>query len=165
MNQKILITIGSLAAMGAGYSIYANVQQGKKDELSSLLLREIRKVIEPSSSGLMAENAFSIHYQDEVLKKVAGKVFLLSKSAAFKMAQEIHQAFGAWWQGGDDENKLYGIFRKLRDKVQVSQVASAYYELHKVNLIDKLYDKLENKEVTILLGIVKKLPPYKRQSV
>ncbi len=162
MNRRVLIAIGGFAALGAGYSIYANVRQGRKDKLASALISEIKKAILPSSSGLVAENAFDINYSDEVLKRIPGQVFVLSSSVASKMASEIHDAFGAWWQGGDDEDKLYGIFRRLKDKVQVSQVARAYYSHHKINLIDKLYDKLTNKEVGKILSIVKGLPAYRK---
>lgn len=162
MNRNVMIAIGSLAAIGAGATMYINVKQGRKDELAHALIREVKKVLQPSSAGLMAENAFGIHYAEETLGRVQGKILMLKEAVTNGMAQEIHNSFGGWWQGGDDEDRLYGIFRKLKDKVQVSQVAKAYYNKYRVNLIDKLYDKLTDKEVGIILDIVGQLPNYRR---
>ncbi len=162
MNQKTLIVIGSVAALGAAYSIYAKVQQGRKDQLASALIRAIQKAIEPASSALAAEDAFDIHYTDQVLKKIPGQLYLLSLSETTKLANQIHSSFGSFWSGGDDEDQLYGIFRKLKDKVQVSQVAKAYYTRYKINLIDKLHDQLNNREVDVILGIVQELADYRK---
>lgn len=163
-NRNLLIVIGSLAALGAGASLYANVRQKGKDRKAAAILKEVRKLISPASSGLQAETAFSLDYKEQVLSRISGKVIVLSTSMATRKATSIHNAFAGWWQGGDDEDAIYGVFRSLKDKVQVSQVATAYYDRYRVNLIDKLYDKLTESEVKIILDIIKKLPAYRKST-
>ena len=159
-NQGLKITGGIVGLLLVG-SVYGNVRRRKRDKVASELLREVSKIVKPTTEGLLSENAFDIHFVDEVLKKVKGKVLTLNKNAASKFADRIHNAWGAWYEGGDDETKVYGVFRELKDKVQVSQVAKAYQEAYAENLIDKLNDRFGDSEVKTVLDIIKPLPTYR----
>ncbi len=150
-------TVGFLLSI----SIYVHFRRKQKDKLAAELLREISKLVKPATSGLLAENAFDINFADEVLKRISGKVLVLKQDALVKYAERIHDAWGAWYQGGDDENKVYAVFRELRDKVAVSHVAGAYQKAYRENLIDVLNDRLDSDEINIVLGIVKGLPTYR----
>lgn len=163
MNRNMLKIAGGVAGVGLGLSVYMTWNKKRKDKLASQILRELSKLIKPATSGLLSESAFDIHYKDEVLKKVNGRVLTIRADTASKYAEQIHSAWAAWWRGGDDESKVYAVFRKLRDKVQVSQVAKAYQASFKINLIDKLYERLDEKEIRKVLTIVKKLPGYRTQ--
>lgn len=161
-NQQLVMKI-ALPVVGlilAG-SIYGNVRRKRKDNIASELLREVTRIIKPATSGILSEDAFDIHYVDQVLSKVRATVLKLKTSVASKLAKRIHSAWGAWYQGGDDEDKVYGVFRELKDKVQVSQVAKAYQQLYKKNLIDKLNERFTKSEVKKVLDIVKPLPSYR----
>ncbi len=162
-NRNTLVVIGSLAAMGAAYTTYASYKGRHQDRLAAALLKELRKKFNPGIYGLSAEAAFDLDYKDRVLRKVSGQVAILSSDEALKKAQSIHSSFAHWLRGGDDEDRIYGVFRSLDDKVQVSQVAQAYYRKYHVNLIDKLEDKLTEEEINIILEIVKNLNPYTRK--
>lgn len=142
-------------------TVYGNVRRKRRDKIASELLRELTKVVKPATAGLVGEDAFDIYYIDEVLKKVKGRVLTIKRSAAIKYAERIHDAWGAWYEGGDDEAKVYGVFRELKDKVQVSQVAKAYQDAYGDNLIDKLNDRFGDSEVKTVLDIVKPLPSYR----
>ena len=159
-NQGLKITGGIVSLLLVG-AVYGNVRRRKRDKVASELLREVSKIVKPTTEGLLSENAFDIHFVDEVLKKVKGKVLTLNKNAASKFADRIHNAWGAWYEGGDDETKVYGVFRELKDKVQVSQVAKAYQEAYAENLIDKLNDRFGDSEVKTVLDIIKPLPTYR----
>lgn len=161
MNRSILKIAGGVAGIGLGASVYFVWSKKRKDKLTSELLRELFKLIKPSTTGLLSESAFDIHFKDEVLKKVNGRVLTIRPETASKYADQINAAWAGWWKGGDDENKVYAVLRKLKDKVQVSQVAKAYQASFKVNLIDKLYERLDESEIRKVLGIVKKLPGYR----
>ena len=156
--MKIALPVIGLVLTGA---LYGSVRRKRKDAIASQLLREVTRIVKPATSGLLSEDGFDVHYADKVLSKVSGRVITLKTSAASKLAQRIHGAWGAWYQGGDDEDKIYGVFRQLKDKVQVSQVAGAYQELYKKNLIDKLHDRFTKSEVQKVLDIVKPLPSYR----
>ncbi len=163
MKRNLLKIGGGVAIVGLGASIYMVWNKRHKDKLAAEILRELSKLIKPSTSGLLSESAFDIHYKDEVLKKVNGRVLTIRADTASKYADQIHAAWAGWWKGGDDENKVYAVLRKLKDKVQVSQVAKAYQASFKVNLIDKLYERLDEKEVKKVLTIVRNLPGYRTQ--
>lgn len=161
-NQRLTLKIAfPLVGFFLTVSLYGHLRRKRKDAIASELLHEVTKLIKPATAGLLSEDAFDIHYADKVLSKVGGKVLQLKTSAASKFAQRIHSAWGAWYQGGDDEDKIYGVFRELKDKVQVAQVAAAYQQLYKENLIDKLHNKFTGSEVKKVLDIVKPLPSFR----
>ncbi len=160
MNTNSLkITGGCVGVLLMG-TLYGHIRKRRKDNLASQLFGEISKIINPATKGLVAENAFDIHYLDKVLSSVSGKVLTLKPAVASRFATRIHNAWGAWYQGGDDEAKVYAVFRELQDKVQVSQVAQAYQKRYGENLIDKLHDRFTSTEVKKVLDIVKPLPAY-----
>lgn len=161
MNKVGLKIAGGVVGVLLVGTVYGNIRRKRKDKIASELLRELSKVVKPATAGLLGEDAFDIHYVDEVLKKVKGKVLTIKRSAATKYAERIHDAWGAWYEGGDDETKVYGVFRELKDKVQVSQVAKSYQDTYNENLIDKLNDRFSDSEVKTVLDIVNPLPAYR----
>lgn len=158
MNRRAIRTIGVITGVSLGASIYTNLNKKRKDKLARDLMREIAKVIQPTTVGLLSEQAFDIHFTDAVISQVSGKVITLKPEAAVNSAKEIRSAW-SWF--GDDELKVYGVFRNLKDKVQVSQVAKAYQSTYMENLIDKLHEKLDKKEIEKVLDIVRALPTYR----
>lgn len=138
-----------------------SIRKRSRDMRTGKLLSAIVAQIQPVSNGLGAQNAFDIHYLNKVLQAVNKQVLVLKTSSALGYANQIHNAWGAWYQGGDDEDKVYAVFRKLKDKVQVSQVAKAYQETYSKNLIDTLKDRFDKDEITIVLNIIKALPNYR----
>lgn len=163
LKQKLCIA-GGLTASLLGAVIYFNLKRKGQDKKAGTFLRKLSEIIKPETAGLLSEQAFDIHYTDELLKRVTGSVIKLKTSAANDLATVIHSAFQPWYYGGDDENKIYGVFRKLKDKVQVSQVAAAYEQVHGVNLLDKFNERLGGDEIAIILNIVKALPSHRRTS-
>ena len=158
MSKKIWIIGGVTVGAGLLGLYLFNRNEMKKNTLAAKLTRAVSEHIEPATAGILSEHAFDIHLKAKVLEKVKGKIIVLKPDAALKYAQDIH---GAWGWFNDDENVVYGVFRKLRDKVQVSQVANAYQTTYKENLIDVLYDKLAETEIKKVLAIVKPLPSYR----
>ena len=160
-KKNLLITGGVITAAGCIVSIYFGQRRKKRDKLAAELIKEITKQLKPSTSGLLSENAFDVNYKDEVVRSTGRQILTLKNEVANDYANQINSAWRSWWSGGDDEKKVYGVFRKLRDKVQVSQIASAYLRNFGVNLIDKLNDRLDEKEVKNVLTIVKPLPAFR----
>lgn len=86
---------------------------------------------------------------------------MLTVASAKAFAKDIRDSWGFW---DDDEDKIKGVFRALKDKVQVSQVSYQYYhdpKGGKINLIDDLKARLSKEEVGQILEIEKKLPKYR----
>ncbi len=160
MSKVLEITGGLLGVSLVGWVAF-KVNKNQKDKLASALMYEISKIVSPATNGLQAEDAFDTDYYNEVLRRVKGKVWVMKKRKASDHAARIHSAWGAWYEGGDDEGKVYGVFRALQDKVQVSQVAKAYQDDHGFNLIDKLNERFDETEVNKVLTIVQELPAYR----
>lgn len=160
MNLTYKIIGASVGSLLIG-TTYFSVRKRSRDLRTSKLLSAIQAQIQPISSGLTSQNAFDIHFLNKVLQTVNREVLVLKTSTASRYADQIHKAWGSWYQGGDDEEQVYGVFRKMKDKVQVSQVAKAYQETYSKNLIDTLKDRFDKEEITIVLNIVKALPNYR----
>ena len=103
---------------------------------------------------------FNNVYKNRVLQSVSQTVITLKTQTAIGYASQIYSALNPWYLN-DDEEKIYGVFRSLKDKVQVSQLVFAYQEEYGSNLIDVLKDRLSTSEIKIIMGIVAKLPPYR----
>ena len=161
MKKTILIISGvGVCGLIVG-SIVIGDRNQKRERLTSKLLKALNAKIEPVKNGIGTQNAFDVHYLDKVLQRVSGQVLALKASTATYYANQIKNAFGAWYQGGDDEDKVYSVFRKLKDKVQVSQVAKAYQEDESKNLIDVLKYRFGKDEIKIVLDIVNSKPNYR----
>ena len=160
MNLAYKIIGTSVGTLLVGTTLLS-VRKRSRDVRTSKLLSAIKAQIRPISNGLMSQNAFDIHFLNKVLQTVNREVLVLKTSTASRYADQIHKAWGSWYQGGDDEEKVYGVFRKMKDKVQISQVAKAYQETYSKNLIDTLKDRFDKDEITIVLNIIKALPNYR----
>lgn len=160
MSMTYKIIGASVGTLFIGTTFFS-MRKRSRDLRTSKLLTAIQAQIEPISSGLTSQNAFDIHFLNKVLQTVNREVLVLKTSTASRYADQIHKAWGSWYQGGDDEEQVYGVFRKMKDKVQVSQVAKAYQETYSKNLIDTLKDRFDKEEITIVLNIVKALPNYR----
>ncbi|GER60110.1 MAG: hypothetical protein ABF274_08285 [Nonlabens sp.] len=160
MSMTYKIIGASVGTLFIGTTFFS-MRKRSRDVRTSKLLTAIQAQIQPISSGLTSQNAFDIHFLNKVLQTVNREVLVLKTSTASRYADQIHKAWGSWYQGGDDEEQVYGVFRKMKDKVQVSQVAKAYQETYSKNLIDTLKDRFDKEEITIVLNIVKALPNYR----
>lgn len=150
----------STAILLLGTSAFS-FRQRKRDKKTTDLLGIIQSKLTPSSNGLQAEKAFDINYLNKLLQQVSKKVLVIQRRVALQYAQQIHQGWGSWYQGGDDEAKVYAVFRKLEDKVQVSQIAKVYQETYSKNLIDVMKNRFSNSEIKMVLKIVEQLPNYR----
>jgi hypothetical protein len=158
MTYKIIgSSVGTLFIATTLFSM----RNRSRDSRTSKLLTAIKAQIQPISSGLTSQNAFDIHFLNKVLQGVNREVLVLKTTTASRYADQIHKAWGSWYEGGDDEQQVYGVFRKMKDKVQVSQVAKAYQESYSKNLIDTLKDRFDKEEIIQVLNIVKALPNYR----
>ncbi len=160
MSMTYKIIGSSLGVLIVGTTLLS-LRKRSRDLRTSKLLTAIKTQLQPIASGLMLQNAFDIHYLNKVLQVENQEVLVLKTTTAARYAEQIHNSWGAWYQGGDDEEKVYAVLRKMKDKVQVSQVAKAYQDNYSKNLIDTLKERFEKEEITIVLTIIKALPNYR----
>lgn len=142
-------------------SVWFDMRRRNRDKLAAEVLREVIRIVNPASQGLVAEDAFDTGYLEQLLQTVGSRIIVMKESAAVRIAEMIDDAWSFW---GDDEDKVNSAFRMLKDKVQVSQVAKAYQRLYNVHLIDKLNDRMSEDEIKVVLFIVSNLPPYRTLS-
>lgn len=140
---------------------YVGVRQRIRDKKTGVLLTKINALIGTNNTKLSAEKAFDLDFLNTVLGQSTKQVVVLKNQVATSIAKEIYSAWGSWYQGGDDEAKVYGVFRKLKDKIQVSQVAKAYQSAYGENLIDVLKNRFSTTEINQVLQIIKHLPNYR----
>jgi hypothetical protein len=161
MKKNVLIISGISVVGLITVSIVIGNRNRKREQLTSKLLSVLSARIEPIKNGIGSQNAFDVNYLDNVLQRVNGQVLALKQSTAKHYAKQIKSGFLPWYKGGDDEDKVYSVFRKLKDKVQVSQVAKAYQDEESKNLIDVLKDRFGKDEIKIVLDIVSSKPNYR----
>lgn len=158
MNRKQTHLIGIVIGVGFAISSYSHILRKRKDKLAAKLLNTLNRKFNPATAGLGVEKAFDIYYIEGLKDQIKGNLLLLKSAAANRYAADIHSA---WSWIDDDENKVYAVFRKLKDKAQVAQIAKAYQANHGSNLIDQLNDRLSKTEVGKVLQIVEALPDYR----
>lgn len=150
----------SMAILFTGVTALS-VRKRIRDKKTELLLGVITSKIGSGVKLLDAEKAFDVNYLNKLLQQVTFKVLVIKKEVASSYAQQIHSAWASWYQGGDNEAKVYAVFRTLQDKVQVAQVSKAYQDLYSENLIDVIKERFSNSEIKEVLGIVARLPNYR----
>ncbi|OED42499.1 hypothetical protein AB832_02975 [Flavobacteriaceae bacterium (ex Bugula neritina AB1)] len=158
------IVAGTVGLILVG-TTYVSIRNRKRDKVAGKLLQQLGKMLNPISKGLMGEEALDAKYVGRVLNKVNGSVIVLKKSTitpSTRYANEIHKAFKPWYLGGDSEESVYAVFRNLKDKVQVSQVAKAYLSMYRVSLSDQLKDRFDKDEIKTVLNIISRLPKYRK---
>ncbi len=158
--EKLQIAGGVIAIALSG-SIYHISRTRKQDRFTKALLSVLTQRLNPATKGLTTELAFDVHYAQRVLDHVSERIAVLKKSVAKRMAIKLHEGFRPWYLGGDKEEIIYGVLRKLKDKVQGSQVAKAYQDTYKVNLIEQLQNRFDTEEIKKVLGIVRPLRKYR----
>lgn len=156
-KTKLQITGGVCVLLLAG-SIALNVRQKRRDRDSALFFSELERNISPGTVGLIESKAFDMYYWQNLGKTLKKSYFLLKAKDAQDAAKTIDSA---WGYVDDDEDKIYGVFRALKDHVAVSQVSYQYYQKKKINLIDDLRARLSKDEVGEVLKIVNRMPPYR----
>lgn len=161
-NPKLLIA-GGIILVGGVWAGVAVIQHKRKvrDQKAVAFFSELQRDIQPDSVGLVESNAFDIRYWENSGKKLKKPMYMLTVASARSFAKDIRDSWGIF---DDDENKIYSVFRALKDHVQVSQVAYQYYmdpKGTKINLIDDLKSRLAKDEVGQVMEIVKKMPPYR----
>jgi hypothetical protein len=160
-NKKVLLTGGivSLSGVWIGFAVFHKWRKDR-DRKAIAFFSELQREIAPDSVGLVESNAFDLHYWENIGKKLSKPLYMLTVASAKGFAKDIKDSWGGWLP--DDEDKVYGVFRALKDHVQVSQVAYQYYLISgKINLIDDLKGRMDTDEVSQVMAIVKKLPPYR----
>lgn len=82
-------------------------------------------------------------------------IYLLTAKDAEIIAKKIEDAWSVW---GDDEEAIYGVFRKLRYQTQVASIVDAYKRLFNEDLLTTLKEKLSDSELNEIINIISTKP-------
>lgn len=161
-NPKAVIFTSAGVIAGVWITVFViGRRRADRDRKAIAFFSELQRDLAPGTVGLIESDAFKIRYWEEVSKKLGKPMYMLTVASAKAFAKDIRDSWGLL---DDDEDKIYGVFRALKDHVQVSQVAYQYYndpKGDKINLIDDLNSRLSKEELGKALEIVKRMPPYR----
>jgi hypothetical protein len=112
-------------------------------------------VVEPSW-----DNPFDKDYSSDVKKWIAPKSLLVLKDQFAKQyAKELYNAKSFI---NDDEEAVENVFKKVKDKVHVSNVSAAFWRDYQKDLYDYLASFLSEAEMEkYVMDPVRKLPNYR----
>lgn len=180
MNSKWIL-LGGIGMIAVGAGVYFFIVRRKKTELDkygNIKLQNSRKRNAGTvtiSGGVQAskgeqssaviepdwENPFDLNYANDVKTWVKPKTLLLLKDQFAKQyANEIYDAKGIT---DDDEEAIRNVFsKKTKDKVHVSNVASAFWKTYGKDLLEFLKGTLSDAEMeTYVYEPIRNLPNYR----
>lgn len=156
-RRKTLITIGTVMVGGVGvYAIYKNNRSKNLMERLDKFLKTLPSATSFDETG--TEKLFDPNYWITVAKSrgIDGAVY--SKWRNKENPKILDKAFGSWYQGGDDEEAIYGVFRGLKNRVSVSVLAWDYNKQIGGDLYDKLQNQLDDRELQKISNIINSKP-------
>lgn len=68
------------------------------------------------------------------------------------------QIFNAWGIINDDEEQVYDVFRKIPNKITISQVSDMYSKMYKADLLGELIYRMSKTELAFIYRIIDKKP-------
>lgn len=133
-RQIINITIGSLVVGSIGYFAYTKIRNAKE-------IKFIHTALE-GSGGYGTIKDFAKVFEGttyvDSLKNKYPNVILLVNDAITTNRKALYEAIKGV---GTDTDAVKNIFRSLKDKVQIAQVADSYQRNYKTNLLDAIMDE------------------------
>jgi hypothetical protein len=114
--------------------------------------KEAEKILEKQ------ETKINIWQGVEAVKRAAGPrttIKVLSYSSAATKADGIYDSLN-WY--GDDEERIYAIFRDLNFQTQVAAIVDQYKIRHKADLLNTLKSSFSTSELNEVLKIVNQKP-------
>ena len=147
MNRKKAYTILGISLTAFAVWGAFRIRKNRQDKRAVNFMGKLEILCDPTGKSLDISNAFDINYWK-------GKGGLLSTAVAKSKAADIENAFGFF---NDNEEEIYAVFRSLTNKAQVSQVSAEFYSAYKVNLIDRLRNRLSDGELKVVTDIVNRL--------
>ena len=129
------------------------------------ILKPILNKFEPSQAHkndvkeieqLKNENYFDVDYSNELKKQ--NVILSLSDYGQKTYSKIIYDAKGLPYLTNDDEAAVYGVFRALKSKTQISVLSGYFFMMYKKDLKTFLQSFLNEKEFGNVATICNKLP-------
>jgi len=170
-TQYLLPALKLTGAAALVYTAYHFMQ--KFGIFSTAEEREAAKLVEAAGKDASVVDdknallAFNPNYRDALIKAYkakTGKTFdtkkqlgQLTYTAFADIAFNIKNAKGTF---KDDNNKLYGQFRRIQTQFQLSDVSSIFNKAYKQDLLEYIRSFTNPTELAVVLKMVKGMPQY-----
>jgi hypothetical protein len=160
MDKKKIIIISSaiIAASGIGYLIYLKIRNKKE-------INQIHAAIDGRSGAYGTIEDFSdvfdgANYINKIKSKQP-KLILLKGDYVTTYRKKLYDYLTTIV--GTDEEGIKSIFRTLKDKVQIAQVAESYMRNYNVNLLEAIKDDIndDSDDMKELLDIMTQKPAFR----
>lgn len=166
-NEKLLLYGGAFAVLYFGF---AKPILNKLGITSSARSRANQNKVNQTDAAPDIQNPFSPQYWQLYVKKNPNKGTFLTQAGREMYATIIHKSMAdGYTQWTDDEAAIYGVFRTLKNWLQVSQVADTFQQKYKRDMWQYLKDGdnafspwagLNNGELAIVHDIVYLKPKF-----
>jgi hypothetical protein len=157
-KRKILIIAGSTVAVaGVTYFIYTRFRNKKE-------INEIHAILDSGTGRFGSVEDFSDVFSGTTYvndMKLAHQNLILLKNDFVEMYRKaLYNAIQYW---GTDENAVKDVFRKLKDRVHIAQVAASYQINYGENLLDALKGEMDedSEEMKEIFETMKNKPAYR----
>lgn len=118
----------------------------------------VKTAADAAASNAAASLQNANYFSPDYYKTGGAGTLILTAAASDFLAKSIYDSKGIF---NDDEDKLFGVFKSLKTKSQVSFLAEVFYRKYKRDMIAYINSFLNDKEMLTLKNIVDKLPNYK----
>jgi len=160
MNKRAKIILGVSSGIVVGAITYGVF----KKSINEKLIREIHRVLDTSEGefGDYQDLHKSDAFDEQYWERAGTKDNMLEHRDARILARDIYNAFGGAgrsWLTDDDEEGVYGAFKKMKNQIQVSQVAYQYKILSGKSLLGNISSYLSEEEankVSTMVGNLRK---------
>jgi hypothetical protein len=137
-NEKLLLYVSGATILYFGFGKPILVKLGILDSQKD---RENKKKVNDTDIAPDVQNPFSAQYWQLYAKKNPNKGTFLTQAGREMYATKIHQAMAdGYTQWFDDEATIYGVFRILKNWLQVSQIADTFQKKYNRDLWQFLKD-------------------------
>ena len=168
MEKKTVITIISSAVVlgGVGYLTYTSIRNKKEKN-------QIFEILNSNTGGYGGVEDFSdVFTGDAYINKIKLKyptIIKLKDTYVTDARKELYNAIKRVVGWGDDsgfgtnEEAIKAVFRSLKDKIQIAQVAQSYRNNYSENLLEALKGEMDVKsdDMKELFNIIKAKPNFR----
>lgn len=163
MNKRKIIIISSASVVGIAISYFAFIKIRNNKEIK-FIISELEGTGGYGSIQDFAKIFAGSSYINEIKAKNPN-IILLKNDYITKYRKELYDAIDGV---GTDVDAVKSVFRNLKDKIQIAQIADSYQRNYKINLLDAILDesafKSGSNDANELLNIMKSKLNYRIDS-
>ena len=151
MDKKVKLILYAVGGLIVLIVVMRVLRTGKRRarQADRSVKKQAKKDVKQSGINLRSLEQFNPDFQQ-------GKAFArITDNGADLYAEQLRKAVRGI---GTNEEVIYNIFNKLKNKVNISEISARYYLKFKRSLLVDLLKDLNNKEQKILFDIIKTLP-------